>query len=69
MTWAIENKGYSQASRLRSGRHGSTRRPLPFLAAERCRPAQEAARAGGGRRRLGYRRLHLLLTGEGVAIN
>ena len=69
MTWAIENKGYSQRRacglvgmeprvyRYRSSRpdDADLRRRLRELAAER--------------RRFGYRRLHLLLKREGVAVN
>lgn len=69
MTWAIENKGYSQRRacglvgmeprvyRYRSSRPDDLglRRRLWELAAER--------------RRFGYRRLHLLLKREGVAVN
>ena len=69
MTWAIENKGYSQRRacglvgmeprvyRYRSSRPDDVglRKRLRELAAER--------------RRFGYRRLHLLLKREGVAVN
>ena len=69
MTWAIDNRGYSQRRacgligmeprvyRYRSTRPGDAglRKRLRELAAER--------------RRFGYRRLHLLLKREGVVVN
>ena len=69
MTWAIENKDYTQrrACRLvgmepRVYRYRSSR---PDDADLRKRLRELAAE----RRRFGYRRLHLLLKREGVAVN
>ena len=69
MTWAIEEKGYSQrrACRLvglepKTYRYASTR---PDDASVRARLKAMAAE----RRRFDYRRLHILLRREGVALN
>lgn len=69
MTWAIENKGYSQRRACglvgmepRVYRYRSSR---PHDAGLRERLRELAAE----RRRFGYRRLHLLLKREGVAVN
>ena len=69
VTWAIDNKGYSQRRACgllgmepRVYRYRSSR---PDDAALRVRLRKLAAE----RRRFGYRRLHLLLKREGVAIN
>ena len=63
MTWAIEERSYSQL-----GMHGRTYRYAsrrPDDAAIRRRLRELA----GERRRFGYRRLHILLRREGVALN
>ena len=69
MTWAIDNRGYSQRRACgligmepRVYRYRSTR---PDDAGLRKRLRELAAE----RRRFGYRRLHLLLKREGVAVN
>lgn len=69
VTWAIENKSYSQ--RRACGRVGMERRVY------RCRPSRpddaglrkRLRELAAERRRFGYRRLHLLLKREGVAVN
>jgi putative transposase len=69
VTWAIDNKGYSQ--RRACGLVGMEPRVYryrpsrPDDAALRKRLRELAAE----RRRFGYRRLHLLLKREGVAVN
>ncbi len=69
MDWAIEERGYSQ--RRACGRVGIAprvyrcRSPRPDDAGLRQRLRELAAQ----RRRFGYRRLHLLLRQEGVAVN
>ena len=69
MTWAIEERGYSQRRACdlvgiapRVYRYRSSR---PDDAGLRGRLRKLAA----GRRRFGYRRLHLLLKREGVDVN
>ena len=69
MTWAIDNRGYSQRRACgligmepRVYRYRSTR---PDDAGLRKRLRELAAE----RRRFGYRRLHLLLKREGVVVN
>ena len=69
MTWAIEQKGYSQRRACgligmepKTYRYASTR---PEDAAVRVQLRALAAE----RRRFGYRRLHILLRREGIALN
>ena len=68
MTWAIENKGYSQ--RRACGLVGIEPRVFRYRSSRsddaglRSRLRELAAE----RRRFGYRRLHLLLKREGVAV-
>ena len=69
MTWAIEQKGYSQ--RRACGLIGMEPKTYRYASA---RPDDAGVRTrlhalAAERRRFGYRRLHILLRGEGVALN
>ena len=69
MTWAIEEKSYSQ--RRACGLIGISPKTYRY-ASHRGEDAELRARLkalASERRRFGYRRLHILLKREGVALN